>query len=104
MEQKDKDIRCNTDKSKDNNIRYFCDGGLLSNTPLRELLQAHQPYRSPKHSSKRQGSDNTNAGSYLISTEEDVENWKKGFGFSLPSIMEKKSIGESHCLNISKTT
>jgi NTE family protein len=25
-------------------IRYFWDGGLLSNTPLRELLQAHQEY------------------------------------------------------------
>ena len=25
-------------------IRYFWDGGLLSNTPLRELLDAHQEY------------------------------------------------------------
>ncbi len=25
-----------------NNIRYFCDGGLHSSTPLRELLLAHQ--------------------------------------------------------------
>jgi hypothetical protein len=33
-----------TDKSKDNNIRYFWDGGLLSNTPLRELLDSHQQY------------------------------------------------------------
>ena len=24
--------------------RNFCDGGLLSNTPFRELLQAHQDY------------------------------------------------------------
>ena len=27
-----------------NNIRYFWDGGLLSSTPLRELLHAHQEY------------------------------------------------------------
>jgi NTE family protein len=27
-----------------NNIRYFWDGGLLSSTPLRELLNAHQEY------------------------------------------------------------
>jgi predicted acylesterase/phospholipase RssA len=27
-----------------NNIRYFWDGGLLSSTPLRELLPAHQEY------------------------------------------------------------
>ena len=25
-------------------IRYFWDGGLLSNTPLKELLHAHQEY------------------------------------------------------------
>jgi len=47
VEQKDQDLRCMPDKSdsKNNkNIRYFWDGGLLSNTPLRELLQAHQEY------------------------------------------------------------
>ena len=44
IEQEVGDIRCTTDKSKDNNIRYFWDGGLLSNTPLRELLDAHQRY------------------------------------------------------------
>jgi predicted acylesterase/phospholipase RssA len=45
IEQDAKDIRCVTDKSKDNkNIRYFWDGGLLSNTPLRELLDAHRQY------------------------------------------------------------
>ena len=32
------------EKDCENNIRYFCDGGLLSNTPLREVLQAHQEY------------------------------------------------------------
>ena len=46
IEQKDKDMRCLTDKSKDSNMRYFWDGGLLSNTPLRELLEAHQQYWS----------------------------------------------------------
>ena len=30
--------------NNEENIRYFWDGGLLSNTPLRELLQAHQEY------------------------------------------------------------
>ena len=29
---------------RNNNIRYFWDGGLLSSTPLRELLAAHQEY------------------------------------------------------------
>ena len=29
---------------RNNNIRYFWDGGLLSSTPLRELLHAHQEY------------------------------------------------------------
>ena len=43
-EQNDGDKRCIRDKSKDNNIRYFWDGGLLSNTPLKELLNAHQQY------------------------------------------------------------
>jgi NTE family protein len=46
IEQDAKDIRCVTDKSKDdkNILRYFWDGGLLSNTPLRELLDAHRQY------------------------------------------------------------
>jgi predicted acylesterase/phospholipase RssA len=47
VEQKDQDPRCIPDKSdsqNSKNIRYFWDGGLLSNTPLRELLQAHQDY------------------------------------------------------------
>jgi NTE family protein len=45
IEQDAKDIRCVTDKSKDDkNRRYFWDGGLLSNTPLRELLDAHRQY------------------------------------------------------------
>ena len=44
IEQEVGDIRCTIDKSKDNNVRYFWDGGLLSNTPLRELLDAHQQY------------------------------------------------------------
>jgi predicted acylesterase/phospholipase RssA len=45
IEQDAKDIRCVTSKSNDNkNIRYFWDGGLLSNTPLRELLDAHRQY------------------------------------------------------------
>ena len=44
IEQEGEDIRCMTNKSKDKNIRYFWDGGLLSNTPLRELLEAHQQY------------------------------------------------------------
>jgi predicted acylesterase/phospholipase RssA len=30
--------------SSESNIRYFWDGGLLSNTPFRELLQAHEDY------------------------------------------------------------
>jgi NTE family protein len=30
--------------NRNNNIRYFWDGGLLSSTPLRELLHAHQEY------------------------------------------------------------
>jgi NTE family protein len=30
--------------SNSSDIRYFWDGGLLSNTPLRELLQAHHEY------------------------------------------------------------
>jgi NTE family protein len=38
------DKRCITDKSKDSNTRYFWDGGLLSNTPLIELLDAHRQY------------------------------------------------------------
>jgi NTE family protein len=33
-----------SNKNKNNNIRYFWDGGLLCNTPLRELLNAHQEY------------------------------------------------------------
>jgi NTE family protein len=44
VEQKNQGEGCLTDKSDKTNIRYFWDGGLLSNTPLRELLQAHQEY------------------------------------------------------------
>ena len=44
VEQKIQDGRCRTDKSDKKNTRYFCDGGLLSNTPFRELLEAHQEY------------------------------------------------------------
>ena len=29
---------------RNNNIRYFWDGGLLSSTPLRELLHTHREY------------------------------------------------------------
>ena len=42
--QKNQDEGCLTDKSDKKNTRYFWDGGLLSNTPLRELLEAHQEY------------------------------------------------------------
>ncbi|MGA9172151.1 MAG: hypothetical protein WBZ20_18590 [Nitrososphaeraceae archaeon] len=41
IEQEEEDIRCITNKTKEENIRYFWDGGLLSNTPLRELLEAY---------------------------------------------------------------
>lgn len=34
----------NSCSSSTEGIRYFWDGGMLSNTPLRELLQAHQEY------------------------------------------------------------
>ncbi|HET7283299.1 MAG TPA: patatin-like phospholipase family protein [Nitrososphaeraceae archaeon] len=44
IEQEGEDIRCMRDKSKEKNMRYFWDGGLLSNTPIRELLDAHQQY------------------------------------------------------------
>lgn len=44
LEQNKKDTGCKTNKSKDSNIRYFWDGGWLSNTPLRELLEAHRQY------------------------------------------------------------
>ncbi len=47
-EQKSQDGRCKTDTTNKDNIRYFWDGGLLSNTPLRELLQAHQEYWQDK--------------------------------------------------------
>jgi len=42
--QKNQDENCRTDISDKNTTRYFWDGGLLSNTPFRELLQAHQEY------------------------------------------------------------
>jgi NTE family protein len=41
---KSQDEKGLTDKGDKKNIRYFWDGGLLSNTPLRELLQAHREY------------------------------------------------------------
>lgn len=44
VEQKNQGEGCLTDKSDKKNIRYFWDGGLLSNTPLRELLEAHKEY------------------------------------------------------------
>ena len=43
--QKNQDENCRTDISDKITTRYFWDGGLLSNTPFRELLQAHQEYR-----------------------------------------------------------
>lgn len=43
-EQKNQDERCLTDKSDKENTRYFWDGGLLSNTPLRELIESHREY------------------------------------------------------------
>lgn len=42
--QKNQDENCRTDICDKINTRYFWDGGLLSNTPFRELLQAHQEY------------------------------------------------------------
>jgi NTE family protein len=45
IEQKNQDSTTVPEKSNKNNyIRYFWDGGLLSNTPLRELLDAHREY------------------------------------------------------------
>ena len=45
IEQKNvEDKRCITNKREDSNTRYFWDWGLLSNTPLRELLDAHRQY------------------------------------------------------------
>lgn len=43
-EQKNQDERCVPNKCNKDRMRYFWDGGILSNTPLRELLQAHQEY------------------------------------------------------------
>ena len=37
-------INEHSDKENKNGIRYFWDGGLLSNTPFRELLRAHEDY------------------------------------------------------------
>jgi len=34
----------NVDKENKDGVRYFWDGGLLSNTPFRELLRAHEDY------------------------------------------------------------
>jgi NTE family protein len=43
--QKTQDLASQPNINKrNNNIRYFWDGGLLSSTPLRELLHAHQEY------------------------------------------------------------
>ncbi len=47
-EKKNQDGGCQTDTNDKKNTRYFWDGGLLSNTPLRELLQAHQEYWQDK--------------------------------------------------------
>ena len=44
VQQKDQDANCIPEKSSKNRIHYFWDGGILSNTPFRELLQAHQDY------------------------------------------------------------
>jgi predicted acylesterase/phospholipase RssA len=44
VQQKDQDANCIQEKSSKNKIHYFWDGGILSNTPFRELLQAHQDY------------------------------------------------------------
>ncbi|HEY6534558.1 MAG TPA: patatin-like phospholipase family protein [Candidatus Nitrosocosmicus sp.] len=44
FEQRNQDDRCKTDIKDKKNTRYFWDGGWLSNTPFRELLQAHQEY------------------------------------------------------------
>ena len=40
------DTQAKGNKKNNNSIRYFWDGGVLSNTPLRELLEAHQEYWS----------------------------------------------------------
>jgi hypothetical protein len=42
--QNNQDTKCISDKISKNNRRYFWDGGILNNTPFRELLQAHQDY------------------------------------------------------------
>ena len=47
VEQKNQNsttIHEKSNKNKNNNVRYFWDGGLLCNTPLREPLNAHQEY------------------------------------------------------------
>jgi hypothetical protein len=44
IEQKNQDATAITYESNKNEIRNFWDGGIISNTPLREFLQAHQEY------------------------------------------------------------
>ncbi|MGC1933136.1 MAG: hypothetical protein WA667_29540 [Candidatus Nitrosopolaris sp.] len=39
-----------------------------------------------------------------ISTPDDIENWKNGFAFLLPSIMQKKNLDELHSLMKLKAT
>lgn len=41
---KDQDESCKADITDKEKTRYFWDGGLLSNMPFREVLQAHQEY------------------------------------------------------------
>jgi NTE family protein len=41
---KDQDESCRADITDKEKTRYFWDGGLLSNMPFRELLEAHQEY------------------------------------------------------------
>jgi len=42
--QNNKDEACRTNTSDNESTRYFWDGGWLSNTPFRELLEAYQEY------------------------------------------------------------
>ncbi|MGC2572926.1 MAG: hypothetical protein WA364_15560, partial [Candidatus Nitrosopolaris sp.] len=46
--------------------RYFWDGGILSNTPLRELIQAHQDYWLNVKGKERDGAQIPQLDIYIV--------------------------------------
>jgi NTE family protein len=81
-----------SDPSKGN--RRFWDGGVLSNTPLRELIQAHEDYWNAKRTERATDNNGNNNGNHIPNLEVYIANiWPskwKGVPLEYDAVKDRK--------------